>query len=80
MWPDTPRAEDTQFRSLLVAMDEAQCTVEVRLDVSGRAVDHRILDANPAFERSSGGLGIGLSLVQRLVELPRGTVIAFSVE
>ncbi len=54
MRPSTARAEDARFRSLLDAMDDAYCTVDVLFDVSGRAVDHRILDANPAFERHTG--------------------------
>ena len=54
MRPSTPRAEDARFRSLLDALDEAYCTVEVLFDVSGRAIDHRILDAHPALERHTG--------------------------
>ncbi len=35
-------------------MDEAYCRVEVFFDATGRAIDHRILDANPAFTRHTG--------------------------
>ena len=35
-------------------MEEAYCTAEVLFDESGRAVDHRIVAANPAFERHTG--------------------------
>ncbi len=35
-------------------MDEAYCTVEVLFDERGRATDHRIIEANPAFERHTG--------------------------
>ena len=35
-------------------MDESNCTAEVLFDEGGRAVDHRIIDADPAFERRTG--------------------------
>lgn len=50
----TPRVEEARYRTLLHAMDEAYCTAEVLFDESGRAVDHRIIDANPVFERHTG--------------------------
>ncbi len=36
------------------------------------------MQAEPAFDRSLGGLGIGLTLVRRLVELQRGSIAVYS--
>lgn len=49
-----PHANDARYRTLLDAMDEAYCTAEVLFDAGGKAIDHRIIDANPAFERHTG--------------------------
>ena len=49
-----PSPDAARYRALLNAMDDAYCTVEVLFDERGRAIDHRILEANPAFERHTG--------------------------
>jgi PAS domain S-box-containing protein len=67
MPPTEARAEDSRYRTLLDAMDEAYCTAEVLFDASGRAIDHRIVDANPAFERHTGVLNPVGRLASELV-------------
>src|SRR5688572_976699 len=46
--------DEHHYRSLVAALDQGLCTVEVLFDAGGRAVDYRFLDANPAFERQTG--------------------------
>ncbi len=48
------RESEAKYRTLFESIDEGFCTVEVLLDPDGKPVDHRILQANPAFERQSG--------------------------
>jgi two-component system, NarL family, sensor kinase len=48
------RASEEQFRSLFEHMFSAFILVEVLLDRDGNPVDHRLLQANPAFERMTG--------------------------
>jgi signal transduction histidine kinase len=58
----------------------------LRVTDTGRGIPpemlHRIFDVftqvEPGLERTSGGLGVGLTLVKRLVELHHGRVIAMS--
>lgn len=70
---------------LTVRQEGDTCVVRVRDTGVGIAPEllPRIFDlftqADRLLDRSDGGLGIGLSLVQRLVELHGGTVVATSV-
>ena len=48
------RASEQRYRSLLDAIDEGFYIAEVMFDADGRPIDHRILEANPAFERHTG--------------------------
>lgn len=43
-----------KYHQLFTSIDEGFCVVEVLFDTDGHPVDHRILQANPAFERHSG--------------------------
>jgi PAS domain S-box-containing protein len=67
-----------------IGRDGAQATVEVRDDGTGIAPDllPRLFDlfvqSDQALDRAQGGLGIGLSVVQRLVRMHGGDVQAFS--
>lgn len=45
---------EEKYRTLFESIDEGFCTVEVLFDADGKPFDHRILQANPAFERQSG--------------------------
>lgn len=70
--------------ALTVATEGAQVLVRVRDHGIGIAADQldRVFDlfyqCRPAWERGSGGLGIGLSLVEQLTALHGGTVQAHS--
>jgi PAS domain S-box-containing protein len=61
-----------------------ECTVRVRDDGAGIAPEHLetifelFAQANPTLSRAEGGLGIGLTLVKRLIELHGGSVRAES--
>jgi PAS domain S-box-containing protein len=48
------QASEARFRALYSAMDEGMALHEVVCDGTGRAVDYRLLDVNPAFERITG--------------------------
>ena len=67
-----------------VAADTSHAMLSVRDTGVGIGADMlpRIFDlfvqANPTFDRADGGLGLGLTLVKRLVELHGGTVSASS--
>jgi PAS domain S-box-containing protein len=69
-----------------VSLEHEKNDALLRVRDSGRGIAPeqlpRIFDlftqADPSLDRSQGGLGIGLNLVQRLVELHGGTVVAHS--
>ena len=48
------RRGEGRYRALFENIDAGFCVCEVRFDATGRAVDHRVLAANPAFERHTG--------------------------
>ncbi|MBD2087740.1 PAS domain S-box protein [Coleofasciculus sp. FACHB-542] len=48
------RQSEEHYRRLFESIDEGFCTIEVLFDADGNPIDHRILQANPAFERQSG--------------------------
>ncbi|POR40592.1 PAS domain S-box protein [Methylobacterium sp. V23] len=45
---------EARYRTLFDAIDAGFCIVEMRFDSSGRPVDYRFLEVNPAFERQAG--------------------------
>ncbi|GAB6845828.1 PAS domain S-box-containing protein [Methylorubrum rhodinum] len=48
------RRSEERYRTLFENIDAGFCVCEVKFDEDGRAVDHRVLAANPAFERHTG--------------------------
>jgi PAS domain S-box-containing protein len=48
------RQSEEHYRRLFESIDEGFCTIEVLFDADDKPFDHRILQANPAFERQSG--------------------------
>ncbi|MEC9373588.1 MAG: PAS domain S-box protein, partial [Planctomycetota bacterium] len=48
------REKEDQYRTLFESIDAGFCTIEVLFDESGRAVDYRFLEINPAFESATG--------------------------
>jgi PAS domain S-box-containing protein len=48
------RTSEAKFRTLFESMAEGVALHEIILDESGRSVDYRILDVNPAYERHTG--------------------------
>ena len=48
------RASEAHYRTLFESIDEGFCIIEVLFDAEGQPFDHRILQANPAFERQTG--------------------------
>lgn len=51
------QASEQQYRLLFESIDEGFCTVELIRNSSGRAVDYRFLQVNPAFARQTGLAG-----------------------
>ena len=45
---------EEKYRALFESIDEGFCVVEVLFDADDKPIDHRILRANPAFERQCG--------------------------
>ena len=48
------RASEERYRTLFSSIDEGFCVAEVLFDASGRGIDHRIIEVNPAFEKLTG--------------------------
>lgn len=48
------RRSENRYRVLFDAIDAGFCIVEVKFDEEGRAVDHLIVEVNPAFEQQTG--------------------------
>ncbi|MFC3123804.1 PAS domain S-box protein [Pseudoroseomonas globiformis] len=48
---------ETHYRTLIDAIETGFCIVEMRFDGSDRAIDYRIVEGNPAFERMTGLFG-----------------------
>ena len=48
------RESEARYRSLFESIDEGFCVVEVLVDGSGRPVDYRWVETNPAFEQQTG--------------------------
>ncbi|MCE7067019.1 PAS domain S-box protein [Dyadobacter sp. CY326] len=45
---------ELQYRLLFESIDEGFCTIQLIFDEQGKAVDYRVLQANPAFIRQTG--------------------------
>jgi PAS domain S-box-containing protein len=48
------RKSEERYRVLFNAMDEGFCVVEMLYDPTGKAIDYRFLEINPAFEKQTG--------------------------
>jgi PAS domain S-box-containing protein len=47
-------AAEERYRTVMEAIDVGFCVLEMKFDEDGRAVDYRIAEGNPAFERQTG--------------------------
>ncbi|MCC0807775.1 PAS domain S-box protein [Methylobacterium sp. W2] len=45
---------EARYQTLFDAIDAGFCIVEMRFDATGRAIDYRFIEVNPAFERQAG--------------------------
>jgi PAS domain S-box-containing protein len=48
------RESEARYRTLFEAIEAGFCIVELRIDENDRAVDYRLIEVNPAFERQTG--------------------------
>jgi PAS domain S-box-containing protein len=60
------RQSEERYRALLEGVDEGFCVIEVLFE-GDRAVDYRVLEANPAFERQTGLVGVTGKRARELV-------------
>ncbi|MBI0539698.1 PAS domain S-box protein [Roseomonas sp. KE2513] len=51
-------ASEERYRTLFETVETGFCIIEMRFDEADRAVDYRIAEANPAFERLTGQCGV----------------------
>ena len=64
------RKSEVRYRTLFDSIDEGFCVVEMIFDDSGRPVDYRFLEANPAFEKQTGLQGaVGRTIRELLPDL-----------
>ena len=61
------RASEDRYRTLFDSMDEGFCVIELMSDESGRVVDYRFLEMNPAFAKHTGLVGAAGKSVKELV-------------
>ncbi|ODP37528.1 hybrid sensor histidine kinase/response regulator [Sphingomonas turrisvirgatae] len=47
-------AADERYRTVMEAIDVGFCVIEMKFDEDKRAIDYRIVEGNPAFERQTG--------------------------
>ncbi|NVZ64856.1 PAS domain S-box protein [Pseudomonas gingeri] len=48
---------EAHYRTMFEAVDTGFCTIEMKFDAAGKAVDYCFIDMNPAFERETGLIG-----------------------
>ncbi|WP_246692340.1 MULTISPECIES: GAF domain-containing protein [unclassified Methylobacterium] len=65
------RESETRYRTLFESIDVGFCIVEMKFDEAERAVDYRIVEANPAFERQTGAKVAGLWVSEFAPDLER---------
>ena len=61
------RAAEERYRNLFNSIDEGCATFEVLFDAAENAVDYRVLEVNPAFEKQTGLLGAAGKLMSDIV-------------
>ena len=61
------RAAEERYRNLFNSIDEGFATLEVLFDASENAIDYRVLEVNPAFEKQTGLLGAAGKLMSEIV-------------
>ncbi len=47
-------ASELRYRTLFEAIDVGFCIIDMKFDADGRAIDYRLAEINPAFERQTG--------------------------
>lgn len=64
------RESEERYRTLFEAVDAGFTIAEVKFDDAGKAIDYRLLEMNPAFERQTGMTGLGgISIRQAIPDL-----------
>lgn len=61
------RQSEERYRTLFEAVDAGFCVVEMKFDGEGRAIDYRLAEINPAFERQTGLYGAAGKWVSEVV-------------
>ncbi|WP_190753497.1 MULTISPECIES: hybrid sensor histidine kinase/response regulator [Cyanophyceae] len=64
------RESEAKYRTVFESIDEGFCIIEVLFDTETKPFDHRILQANPAFERQFGVANLADKRVSELVPGP----------
>ncbi len=65
------RESEARYRTLFESIDVGFCIVEMKFDDADRAIDYRIAEANPAFERQTGAKVAGLWVSEFAPDLER---------
>ena len=52
--PEAAQESEARYRTLFETLIEGFCTIEMIFDASGKPVDYRFLEINPAFEKQTG--------------------------
>jgi len=61
------RSSEVKYRTLFESMDQSYCVSEMIFNDSGRAVDYRFEEINPAFEKHTGMMGVVGRTMRELV-------------
>jgi PAS domain S-box-containing protein len=69
------RASEEKYRAVFESLDEGVSLIEVVLDDTGRAVDYRFIENNPAVERMTGvGDSAGKTVLELFPDIDRGLI------